>query len=170
MISQNDGFDTGDDGWSDDPFFRSGNSKSQGRQGDSQDSGTDIFGSSSGSANRSKSRGGSGSNTGETTTTGSATVRILRPPTEAGGGQAAKLERTPTLNNDSIVQLVEAGFSEGTIIKRIENSPADFDLSPAKLDELRKRRVSEPIIQAMMTAMSDDGAPKPNGPGKSGEN
>jgi hypothetical protein len=68
------------------------------------------------------------------------------------------------LNNESIVQLVEAGFSEGTIIQRIDNSPADFDTSPAKLDELRKRRVSEPIILAMMAAM-DDSSSKPSHPG-----
>jgi hypothetical protein len=68
------------------------------------------------------------------------------------------LEKTPTLNNESIVELVEAGFSEGTIIKRIENSPAEFDLSPPKLEDLRKRRVSEAIISAMTTAMADDAA------------
>jgi hypothetical protein len=62
-----------------------------------------------------------------------------------------------------VIQLVDAGFSEGTIIKRIESSPVEFDLSATKLDELRKRRVSEPIIAAMTSAMSED-APKPSGP------
>jgi hypothetical protein len=168
MISQNEGIDPNDDGWDDDAFFRSSTGRDRNQGGDQGSTG--IFGSGSGSSNRSKGRVGSGSTSGDTMTTGSATVRILRPPSEAGGGQATKLERTPTLNNESIVQLVEAGFSEGTIIKRIENSPADFDLSPAKLGELRKRRVSEAIIQAMTSAMSDDGAPKLNAPGKSGEN
>jgi hypothetical protein len=51
--------------------------------------------------------------------------------------------------------LVEAGFSEGTIIKRIEASPVDFDLSPTKVAELQKRRVTEPIIAAMTAAMSE---------------
>ncbi|HYX41905.1 MAG TPA: hypothetical protein VE821_09425, partial [Pyrinomonadaceae bacterium] len=64
----------------------------------------------------------------------------------------------PTLTNDAIVELVEAGFSEGTIIRRIESSPADFDLAPAKLTELRRRRVSDTIINAMRAAMSDDPA------------
>ncbi len=41
-------------------------------------------------------------------------------------------KRTPTLTNDAIIDLVEAGFSEGTIIKRIESSPGDFDLSPCE--------------------------------------
>jgi hypothetical protein len=83
-------------------------------------------------------------------------VRIIRPPAEAGGGGAAKLERTPTLTNDSVVELVEAGFSEGTIVRRIEQSPVEFDLSPAKLAELRKRRVGEPVINAMRAAMGED--------------
>jgi hypothetical protein len=166
MISQDESYYADEDGWSDDPFFRNGNSKSGG-QSDPQNGTTDIFGSSSGSANSNKSRGGSTGNSGDTMTTGSATVRILRPPTEGGGTQPAKLERTPTLNNDSIIQLVEAGFSEGTIIKRIENSPADFDLSPAKLTELRKRRVTDAIIQAMTNAMGDETTPKP---AKNGEN
>ena len=95
-------------------------------------------------------------------TTGSATVRILKPPAEEGGGGAARLEKTPTLNNDSIIQLVEAGFSEGTIVKRIEGSPVEFDLSPDKLADLRKHRVTDPIIAAMTTAMSDDSPAKTN--------
>ena len=64
----------------------------------------------------------------------------------------------PTLTNESVAQLVEAGFSDGTIIRRIEQSPVEFDLSDAKLAELRKRRVGEPVIAAMRAAMSDDAA------------
>lgn len=115
---------------------------------------TDIFGSGGSSRDRNGSRGQSKSNEGNTVTTGSATVRIVRPPLEEGG--APKLERTPTLTNDSIIGMVEAGFSEGTIIRRIEQSPADFDLTATKLADLRKRRVTEPVIDAMRAAMSDD--------------
>jgi hypothetical protein len=89
-------------------------------------------------------------------TTGSATVRLIKPPVEAGGAGAAKLEKTKSLTNDSIVELVEAGFSEGTIIRRIEQSPVEFDLSPTKLEELRKRRVSDKVLAAMKTAMGED--------------
>jgi len=125
--------------------------------------GTDIFGSGAGSSGRSRGRGQSGSNQNDTLTTGSATVRIVRPPAEEGG--ALKLEKTPTLSNDSIVAMVEAGFSEGTIIRRIEQSPADFDLSGSKLAELRKRRVTEPVIGAMRAAMGDDAtSSKPTSP------
>ncbi len=143
-----------DDSWGDDPFFGS-KLDPKGANKDPESS-TNIFGSSGGSQQRNRSRGGSGSASGDTQTMGSATVRILRPPTEAGGGAAAKLEKTKSLTNDSIVELVEAGFSEGTIIRRIEQSPVEFDLAAAKLDELRKRRVSEKILTAMKTAMGDE--------------
>ena len=80
-------------------------------------------------------------------------MRIIKPPSEAGESAAPKLEKTPTLTNEGVIRLVEAGFSEGTIIKRIEESPVEFDLSPAKLDELFKKRVTDAIIAAMRTAM-----------------
>jgi hypothetical protein len=164
MLAQDDSFVFGDDDWTSDSDLgarsKAGNVGSSGPDG-----GTNIFGGNQGSNSQTRSRGMNGSSQGETTTTGSATVRILRPTMEAATGQQ-KLERTPTLNNDSVVQLVEAGFSEGTIVKRIEDSPADFDLSRTKVTELRKRRVTEAIIAAMTAAMSDDTELKPNAPSK----
>jgi hypothetical protein len=116
--------------------------------------GASVFGSGSSSQSSGRSNGAPVGNQNDGNVSGSATVRIIKPPTEAGG--AAKLERTPTLTNDSVVELVEAGFSEGTIVRRIEQSPVEFDLSPAKLTELRKRRVGEPVINAMRAAMGED--------------
>jgi len=154
MLSLNDSFVAADDEWMDNSGFRgssaAGDGNTKGQPGE-----TDIFGSSSGSRSRSSGRGMNGEQNGETATTGSATVRIIRPPAEAGGAPM-KMEKTPTLTNDSVIRLVEAGFSEGTIIKRIEDSPAEFDLSSAKLEELRRRRVTEPIILAMTAAMGGD--------------
>jgi hypothetical protein len=118
-------------------------------------SGADIFGSSGGQKSSSKSNGANGASTGESMTTGSATVRIIRQPSETGS-EAVKLEKTKSLTNDSIVELVEAGFSEGTIIRRIEQSPVDFDLAEPKIADLRKRRVSDKILSAMKTAMGDE--------------
>jgi hypothetical protein len=152
MLAQNESLVFGDDDWSLDSRVRgSENSNGAGEK----PGGSDVFGSSSGSSSQTSGRGGDGGAQGETTTTGSATVRILRPPAEAGGAPA-KLEKTPTLTNDSVIKLVEAGFSEGTIIKRIEDSPAEFDLSSAKIEELRRRRVTEAVINAMTAAMGDD--------------
>lgn len=156
-----------DEDWSEDSFFKKNKPSRGNGSSDPNSEETDIFSSNGGSNSQTESRGMRGSNSGETVTTGSATVRIIRPPAEASGA-SLKLERTPTLNNESIIQLVEAGFSEGTIIKRIEDSPADFDLSPEKLTELRKRRVTEAIITAMTQAM-EGSVPKTNTSGRNGE-
>ncbi len=120
-----------------------------------EQTGDSIFGSGSSSQSSTRSRGGLGGNHSEGNLSGSATVRIIKPPTEAGQSAAPKLEKAPTLTNEGVIRLIEAGFSEGTIIKRIEQSPVDFDMSPAKVTELQKRRVSEAIIVAMNAAMGD---------------
>jgi hypothetical protein len=47
-------------------------------------------------------------------------------------------------------------------VRRIELSPADYDLSPAKLAELRAKRVSDRLIAAMTSAMGGgESEPKP---------
>jgi hypothetical protein len=161
MLSREEG--AAFDDWNDDSFFDDKGETARSTppaKGDKEGSKTErsdpnelnIFGSSGGVKGRTRSRGGSGEMDNDTQTVGSATVRIIRPPAESGGAPP-RLERTPTLTNDSVIELVEAGFSEGTIIRRIEQSPAEFDLSPPRLAELRKRRVSERVIAAMRTAM-----------------
>jgi hypothetical protein len=151
-----------DESWNDEAFFNSGNGeigkpidkqKDAAKNPADPGNSTDIFGSSGGVRGSTQTRGGNGSVSGDTVTTGSATVRILRPPSEAGA--LPKLERVAALTNDSIVELIEAGFSEGTIIRRIEQSPVEFDLSPAKLADLRKHRVTEKILSAMKAASGD---------------
>lgn len=155
MLARHDGMVAIDDSWSEDPFFREGmepkNSGSRGQSPTGDSASTDIFGSSGGVKGETRSRGGNGSIVDDTITTGSATVRIIKPPAEAN--TPAKLERTPTLTNASVIELVEAGFSEGTIIRRIDQSPVDFDLSAGQQQELRRRRVTDKVISAMQTAM-----------------
>lgn len=163
MLAQSESFVFADDDWMDNSGLKGSTKKGGDGNPKGQSEGSDIFGSSSGSRTQSRGRGMSGGNDGETTTTGSATVRILRPPSEAAGS-SMKMEKTPTLTNDSVIKLVEAGFSEGTIIKRIEDSPAEFDLSSAKLEELRRRRVTEAIILAMTAAMGDESGTRQSGP------
>ena len=152
-----------------DEFFRQGDEdffKRSGPQsrpapnsgnGGGQSNEMDVFGSRSGGGSKSQSRGpGAGPNgsaSGSTETMGSASVRILRPPSEAGGVGEPKLQRQPKLDNKAILDLIEAGFSEGTILRKIENSQVNFDLSTKSLTDLRKNRVSEPIIKAMSEAM-----------------
>jgi len=156
MLARQEGMDPlDDDSWSEDLSMGSMELPKGSTSGNGSDPGTNIFGSSGGSRGQTRSRGGNGSASGDTVTTGSATVRILKPPAEAGAGPT-KLEKAKTLTNDSIVELVEAGFSEGTIIRRIEQSPVEFDLAATKLEELRKQRVSEKILAAMKVAMGDE--------------
>ena len=148
MLSSQMGIVLVEDEWSGESLFKDskkGDAKGQGGEG--------IFGSGSSSQSSGRSNGMPGGNQNEGNVSGSATVRIIKPPTEGGESASPKLEKTPTLTNEGIIKLVDAGFSEGTIIKRIEDSPVDFDLSPAKLDELFKRRVSDAIITAMKAAM-----------------
>jgi hypothetical protein len=178
MLARQEGMDPfdDDDSWGDEEFITkgldpktnttpstSGNGGTSGAGGTTSDNpGTNIFGSSGGARGRTKSNMGNGGIDNDIVTTGSATVKILRPPSEAGGtGGPVKLEKTKSLTNESIVELVEAGFSEGTIIRRIEQSPVEFDLSEAKLNELRKRRVSDRVVAAMKTAMGTDEEVKP---------
>jgi len=170
MLARQQGMDVSVEDWGDDALFdnrplnRSGSANpsstpgTSAGAGDSGGNSTDIFGSSSGSKARSKTRGGiNGAAENDIDTTGSATVHIIRPPSESGGGGGGvKLEKVASLNNESIIELIEAGFSEGTIVRRIEQSPVDFDLSPAKVDELRRRRVTDKILSAMRTAMGDN--------------
>jgi len=160
MLAREEANVVASEGWEDDDgFFDEGGVSKSPKSGGEQGGGVDIFGSSGGAKGRTRSRGGSGGGDTDAQTLGSASVKIIRPPAEAGGpgGGESKLERTPTLNNNKVVELVEAGFSEGTIIRRIEQSPVEFDLSPAKLAELRKRRVTEPVIAAMRAAMGEEG-------------
>jgi hypothetical protein len=155
MLARQEDLNGLDDAFTDDPFFRDSSRKQKENQkSGTTDNSTDIFGSSGSGQSSTRSRGGSSSGSGATETTGSATVRIIRPPSESG--TSPKLEKTPALTNDSIIDLVEAGFTEGTIVRRIEQSPVDFDLSPAKIADLRKHRVGDKILNAMKAANGDD--------------
>ena len=154
MIARTESVEFASDDWDDMPL--DGDAPASGRSAGTDPGSVNIFGSSGGARGRTRSRNGNGGSDNDTQTVGSASVRIIRPPAEGGGESQSKMERTPTLTNDSVVELVEAGFSEGTIVRRIEQSPVEFDLSPSKLTDLRKRRVSEPVIAAMRAAMGED--------------
>lgn len=161
MLARQEGTDVpaDDSEWGNDPFFNSKLDPKDGSvkgSGSGSDGGTNIFGSSSGAREKNSTRTTNGSASGDSQLSGSATVRLIKPPSEAGSGTAAKLEKTKSLTNESIVELVEAGFSEGTIIRRIEQSPVEFDLAADKLEALRKKRVTDKVIIAMKAAMGED--------------
>ena len=114
-----------------------------------------LFGSKSGGNSKARSRGWgpNGERSQNAEVMGSASVRIIRPAGE--GGAQPKLERAPKLDNHGVLEMVQAGFSEGTIIRKIEAAQVDFDLSAKALVELKQNRVSERIIKAMTTAMDE---------------
>ena len=76
------------------------------------------------------------------------------------------------LTNDDVLQMVKAGFDEGTIIKAFEANETAFDTSLEGLLTLKNAGVSEKIINAMLAAEArkrgpsqptptSDGAPPP---------
>lgn len=69
-----------------------------------------------------------------------------------------------TLTNESVIALVEAGFSEGIIIEKIRTSPRDFKTGIADLTALKKAGVSETVIQVMInpdTKLADSATAAP---------
>jgi len=58
------------------------------------------------------------------------------------------------LTNNDIVQMVNAGLPESLVIGSISASDINFDVSPSGLVALRKASVSEPIIEAMLSAQA----------------
>jgi hypothetical protein len=115
-----------------------------------------VFGSRSGSKSKTTTRGlggAGGDRSNESELSGTATVRIVRPPGESSG--EPKLERAAKLDNRAVLEMVQAGFSEGTILRKIETTQVEFDVSSKGLAELRQNRVSERIIKAMTEAMDE---------------
>lgn len=58
----------------------------------------------------------------------------------------------PTLTNESILELFEAGFSAETIIRRIKQSRCRFDTTPSQMEKLKSRGVPASIVKAMVEA------------------
>lgn len=115
-----------------------------------------IFGSQSGGRSRTQSRGTAPNSSREqqSEVSGSASVRIVRPSGESTAA-APKLERAPKLDNRGVLDMIQAGFSEGTIIRKIETAQVEFDLTPKAVEELKKNRISDRVISAMKTAMDE---------------
>ena len=112
----------------------------------------DLFGSRSGGQSQTRrSGGGRDEQSGSGEVGGSARVTIIRPPSE--GAPEPKLERAPKLNNKAIIEMVEAGFTEGTILRKIESSQVEFDITPKAVAELRKNHVTDKVIRALRDAM-----------------
>lgn len=150
-------FSKDDDAFFNGPIFRQVPTEQQARRREGE---AQIFGSQSGSKSASESRGiGPNSNRqGQSEVMGSASVRIVRPTGDGGSaatGAEPKLQRAPKLDNKGVLEMIQAGFSEGTIIRKIESSQVNFDLSSKAINDLRQNRVSDRILKAMTTAMEE---------------
>jgi hypothetical protein len=66
------------------------------------------------------------------------------------------------LKNADIVRMTKSGLSADVILALIKQTPCAFNTSPKDLADLRKAKVSDAVIQAMITAPS--AAPEPSKP------
>lgn len=64
---------------------------------------------------------------------------------------AASAQSNRPLTNQDVVQMVRAGFQDPTIIKYIQASDVDFDLSVPAMVALKNAGVNQSLIQAMLS-------------------
>ena len=57
-----------------------------------------------------------------------------------------------TLNNQSVIDMIEIGFEEQVIIDKIESTSSDFDTSIESLKSLKQSGVSSSVLSAMLKA------------------
>jgi hypothetical protein len=69
------------------------------------------------------------------------------------GGLEGQSTKKPLTNAD-VVDMVQAGLGESTVILSIKNSGTNFDTSPQALIDLKKKGVSQSIMDAMLSAGS----------------
>ena len=63
------------------------------------------------------------------------------------------------LNNDSIIKLVKAGLSDDLIVSTINASPGSYDTSADGLIALKKARVSDKVVSAIIVKSASGGPP-----------
>jgi hypothetical protein len=56
------------------------------------------------------------------------------------------------LTNEGVIKMVQAGLSESVIVAAIQSSPAQFDISPDALIQLKKAGVTQKEMNAMIAA------------------
>lgn len=64
------------------------------------------------------------------------------------------------INNQSIIDMCKAGFSKSLVLSKIESSECQFNVNTDGLIELKKQKVPETIIDAMMKKGNMSGVPK----------
>src|ERR1700758_5502445 len=59
------------------------------------------------------------------------------------------------LTNSDVVTMTKQGFDAGLIVKAIESSATEFDVSAQALIELRNAGVQQPVMEAMLSAQAN---------------
>lgn len=76
-------------------------------------------------------------------------------PADAGAQSAGAIARkAETLNNESIIAMLNAGLSETVIVAKIKAAEAAFDTSASALQSLKKQGVSDAVVMAMVQKAS----------------
>lgn len=75
------------------------------------------------------------------------------PLTDARAAQARK-----PLTNDDVVNMTKQGLDQAIIVKSIQTNDAQFDVSPQALIDLKAAGISQSVMDAMMTAESNQQA------------
>jgi len=72
-------------------------------------------------------------------------------PAQQAAVQPAQQPAQPGLNNDAIIKLVKAGFSDDLIVSTIGSSPGSYDISADGMIALRNAGVSDKIVSAIIS-------------------
>jgi len=75
-------------------------------------------------------------------------------PDNVSAQTAAAIAKQETLNNESIIEMINKELSEAIIIAKIKSSRASFDTSASALQSLKKVGVSDAVIMAMVQKAS----------------
>lgn len=95
---------------------------------------------------------------------GSFSVLVFLAATMTAFAQSAK-----PLTNQDVVQMVNAGLDNQTIIKAIQANQTNFDVSPQALIMLKSGGVNQTVIQAMLSrTTAEESGVVPSGSGSGG--
>jgi hypothetical protein len=75
-------------------------------------------------------------------------------PANAAAQKAGEIVKQETLNNESIIGMLNAGLSETIMIAKIKSSRVNFDTSSSALQSLKKQGITDSVILAMVQKAS----------------
>lgn len=78
-------------------------------------------------------------------------VLLVLTPSLARASAGGDVDITP-LSNKDVLMMVQSHVSEDAIVKAIKSSPCTFDTFPPVLKDMKRRGVSDAVLQAMIDA------------------